>query len=115
MHEPNDNVGDLDTRIIDIVLHLDAFAGGFQDAHKGIAEHGVANVADVRSFVWVDAGMLNHLLRLFFRRRVRIASFVTSCRRENAQELYAIEKDVDVSGSRNLDVRNSFSTFKRRL
>jgi hypothetical protein len=43
-------------------LDLDAIARRLQDAHKRIAEHGVAHVTNVGSFVWVDARVLDHLL-----------------------------------------------------
>ena len=59
----DDDVGNLDAGVVDVVLNFDAIAGGLQDAHKRVAEHGIANVTDVRGFVRIDAGVLDHLLR----------------------------------------------------
>ena len=62
MQKTNNDVSNLNAGVVDVVLHFDAIAGGFQDAHKRVAEHSVANVTDVRRFVRIDAGVLDHLL-----------------------------------------------------
>ena len=63
MNKADDDVGDLHAGVVDVVLHFDAIAGGPQDAHERVAEHGVAHVTDVRGFVRIDAGVLDHFLR----------------------------------------------------
>ena len=62
MHEPDDHVRDLHSGVVDVVLHFDAIAGGAQNVHERVAEHGVAHVTDVRGLIWVDAGVLDHQL-----------------------------------------------------
>ncbi len=62
MHETNDNVRNLHARVVDVVLNLDAFASRLQNPHKRVAQHGIANVTDVRGFVWIDAGVFDHFL-----------------------------------------------------
>ena len=59
MEEPDDDVGDLDAGVVDVVLHVDLVAGGAQEADKRVAENGVAQMADVRGLVGIDAGVLN--------------------------------------------------------
>src|SRR5271168_530021 len=57
--QADDHVGDLHAGVIDVILNLYAMAGVAQDADQGVAEHGVAYVADVRGLVRVDAGVLD--------------------------------------------------------
>ena len=59
MQKADDDVGDLDAGVVDVVLHVDFVAGGAEQAHKGVAENGVAQVADVRGLVGIDAGVLD--------------------------------------------------------
>ena len=59
----DDDVSDLDAGVVDVVLDFDPFAGGLENAHERVAQHRVANVTDVRGFVGIDAGVLDHLLR----------------------------------------------------
>ncbi len=54
MHEPNHDVGYLHARVVDVVLHVDLLACGAEQAHKGVAEDRVAQVAYVRSLVGID-------------------------------------------------------------
>ncbi len=44
-------VGDLDARVVDVVLNFDVAAGVAEDADEGVAQDGVAQVADVRGFI----------------------------------------------------------------
>src|SRR5687767_5526253 len=97
MDKADDDVRDLDARVVDIVLDLDAISRGLQDADKRVAEHGVTNVTDVRGFVRVDARVLDHLLGTI------VSRGRWSCQIRNGdqtQQFGAIEKDVDVSGAR---------------
>ena len=61
--EADDYVGDLHAGVVDVVLHADFVAGlvavGTEQALEGVAEDGVAEVADVGGFVGVDAGVLD--------------------------------------------------------
>ena len=54
--EPDDDVGNLNAGVVDVVLHADLVAGFVvvraQQALKGVAENRVAQVADVRGLVW---------------------------------------------------------------
>ena len=59
VEEADDHVGDLNAGVVDVVLHVDLLPGGAQQAHKGVAEDGVAQVADVRGLVGIDAGVLD--------------------------------------------------------
>ena len=59
VHEADDDVGHLDAGVVDVVLNVDLMAGGAEHADEGVAEDGVAQVADVRGLVGVDAGVLD--------------------------------------------------------
>ena len=61
VREAEDDVRDLHAGVVDVVLHFDAAAGVAQAArHERVAKHGVAQVADVRGFIGIDAGVLDH-------------------------------------------------------
>ena len=62
MEEADDHVGDLDAGVVDVVLHVDFLAGGAEQADECVAEDGVAQVADVRGLVGIDAGVLDQCM-----------------------------------------------------
>ena len=66
MHEANHHIGDLHAGVINIVLHRDLGAAGPQQTDEGVSQDGVAQMADVRRLVGIDAGVLH---QNFFRRR----------------------------------------------
>ena len=57
--EAHHHVGHLHAGVVDVVLHLDALAARAQHAHEGVAQRGVAQVADVRRLVGIDVGVLD--------------------------------------------------------
>ena len=57
--EADDDVGDLDAGVVDVVLDLDGRAEEPQQAPDGVAEDRVAQVADVGGLVRVDRGVLD--------------------------------------------------------
>jgi glycerol-3-phosphate responsive antiterminator len=59
MQKAHHHIGHLHAGVVDVVLHVDLLAGGAQQAHKRVAENGVAQVADVRGLVGIDAGVLD--------------------------------------------------------
>ena len=64
MHEADDDIGDLHAGVVDVVLDADGLVAGLEavraeQAGEGVAEDGIAQVADVRGFVGVDAGVLD--------------------------------------------------------
>ncbi len=80
MQKSDDHVGDLDAGVVDVVLDIHFPAGKAQQADKGVAENGVAQMADVRGFVGIDAGVLDQNLAggnfssgFFIRRQARPA------------------------------------------
>src|SRR5713226_3126167 len=52
-------IGHLDAGIVDVVLHLDLVAASAEHADEGIAEDGVAQMANVGGLVGVDVRMLD--------------------------------------------------------
>ena len=57
--EADDDVGDLDAGVVDVVLHLDRRAAEAQHAHERVAERGISQVADVGGLVRVDGRVLD--------------------------------------------------------
>ncbi len=95
--EADDQVGDLDARVVDVVLHLDFPSEPLEETHQGVAEDGVAQMADVGRLVRVDVRVLDDDLALVPRR------FRFRAREQGAQENVAIEERVEVTRPRDLD------------
>ena len=62
MQESDDHVRNLDAGVVDVILHFHALPGAAQQAHKRIAQHGIAQVADMRGFIRIDVGVLDDAL-----------------------------------------------------
>ena len=60
MKKPDHHVGHLHAGVVDVVLHFHAPARRAQHAHEGVAQDGVAQVADVRGLVGIDIGVLDN-------------------------------------------------------
>ena len=58
----HDHVSYLRASIVDVVLNIHFPAGEVQQPDKGVAKNGVAQVADVRRLVGIDAGVLDQNL-----------------------------------------------------
>ena len=65
LHEPEDDVDDLDAGVVDVVLDLDRLSFISETAGQGVAEAGVPQVADVGGLVGIDVGVLDDDLPLF--------------------------------------------------
>ena len=59
MPEADDDVGDLDAGIVDVVLDLDRASAEPDQPHERVAERGVSQVPDVGRFVGVDRRVLH--------------------------------------------------------
>ncbi len=59
MQKSHHHIGHLHAGVVDVVLHIHLLPGGAQQAHERIAQNGVAQVADVRGLVGIDAGVLD--------------------------------------------------------
>ena len=71
MAEGDYHVGHLDAGVVDVVLHFDVAPGGAQHADEGVAQDGVAQVADVGGFVGIDIGVFDDDLSVGAARRQR--------------------------------------------
>ncbi len=107
MFEPDNDVGDLHTGVVDVVLHRDLVTGCAQQTHKGIAQDSVAQMADVRSFVGIDAGVLN---KSVLRRAGRCLRLIE---RKNAQRGRPVEPRIDVTGPGDLKGSKAFHGAER--
>ena len=59
MLKSHNHIGNLNSGIVDVVLHIDFPPSILQQAHKRVAQNGIAQMPDVRSFVGIDAGVLD--------------------------------------------------------
>ena len=59
LQEAEDDVHDLDARVVDVVLGLDGLALVPQAADERVAQAGVAEMADVGGLVGIDVGVLD--------------------------------------------------------
>ena len=98
VQEADHHVRHLDARVVDVVLHADLAPALAQHAHEGVAQDGVAQVADVGGLVGVDARVLHHHVPAH-----------AGCSRpphelgvEVAREGGALEEHVDVAAARHL-------------
>src|SRR5437763_6694097 len=92
MLQPNDDIRNLDTGVVDVILHLDVPARCLKDAHKGVADRGISKMTDMRRFVWIDVGVFDDDLPIV---RGKTAETAGPDRRRT------VEIEVDVAGPGN--------------
>ena len=63
VEESDDHVRNLHAGVVDVILHFDALPGAAQQAHERIAQHGVAQVADMRGLIRIDVGVFDDAFR----------------------------------------------------
>ena len=108
--ESDDDVGDLDAGVVDVVLHLDRHAAKPLHAHERVAERRIPKVADVRRLVRVDGGVLDDGLRSSI---VHRRSSIVGRRQLSARERDPIEVDVQVAVRRGVDARDAVDRAER--
>src|SRR5690348_7950217 len=96
VNEAEYNVGDLDAGVIDVVLDFDATAGVAEEARKRIADHGVAQMTDVRGLVGIDGRVLDDGFGTVWGGGDR---FLSGLRNSLAKKCGAIEKCVEVAAT----------------
>src|SRR5258708_23277824 len=101
MEKAHYNVGDLDAGIVDVVLHIHMSAGRSQQAHKGVTQDRVTQVADMSSLVRVDAGVFDENL-LFPAPRASLIRF-----QEQPRRCLAVNTRVDVAMAADLQSRTA--------
>src|SRR5262249_6549781 len=103
VEKPGDHVGDLDARVVEVVLDLDLEAEAPQGAHEDVAEDRVAQVADVRGLVGIDVRVLDDDLLAAGRHARRAAE-------QRADERSAVEEEIEVPGA--FDARLAYARGK---
>ncbi len=103
MCESNHDVGHLDAGVVNVVLDINGVPRSAQQADKSIAEDGVAEMADVRSLVGVDAGVLDQDLSAYGGSAFAGVIGGRECGAEGkgARGIVALEAGVHVSGAGN--------------
>ena len=100
VEEADHHVGELDAGVVDVVLHLDRRGPGCAAARQHVAEHGVAQVADVRRLVGVDVGVLDDHLAAPSRTPAAAATRRGGAARAGAAaKAAAVEEEVQVAGA----------------
>ena len=97
VQEADDDVRHLHAGVVDVVLDADGAAAVPQHAHEGVAQGRVAEVADVRGLVGVDAGVLDDHARPGSR-----PSAAPPGREQLASERAAVQEEVDVAAAGHL-------------
>src|ERR1700754_2908658 len=104
MNQTDDDIRNLNPRVVDVVLYTDVvprlISIGTKKALEGIAQDGIAQMADVSSFVGIDAGVLD-------KAEARTADICVLIGRDTANCGGTIETNVQVACSRNLDAGNA--------
>ena len=100
--EADHHVGHLHAGVVDVVLHLHPVPPRAQHAHERVAQHGIAQVADVRRLVGIDVGVLDDDL---FAGRLRGSSL--SPRKQGGAVGAAVEPHVDVAVAGHLHGRDA--------
>ena len=101
--ETDDHVGDLDARIVDVILNLYRHAAEAQRSNERVAEGGVAQVTDMRRLVRIDRGVLDDGLSLGDPRRRRAAVCETFEKKRRA-----LEKEIQIAVRCRGHTRNAF-------
>ncbi len=110
MEEAEDHVSNLHTGIVDVILDFDAAAGVAQQTRESVAQDCVANVADMRGFVRIDAGVLDDS---FWGVRDGRGGFVPGFFACAAKKLGAVEKEIQVASASHFDARDSLDRLQR--
>ena len=107
MKEPDDHIGYLHAGVVDVVLHVDFLPGGAQQADEGVAENGVAQMADVRGLVWIDAGVFYEGMQAAGFEFEACAACYQACARS------AIKTGVDVARAGDFESGEAIECAKR--
>ena len=105
--EPHHDVGDLDPRVVDVVLHLHGAAEEAEALHEGVPQDGVAQVTHVGRLVGVDVGVLDDDLARDGRGRV-------ASRQQVVQRAAPVQVEVQVA-ARGLDLADSGQSNAREF
>ena len=90
--------------VVNVVLDLDPLAGRAQQAGKGVAQHGVAQVSDVGGLVGVDVGVFHDDLG-----RGGAGRSIRGRSQQSPEGIIPFQEAVEVAGPRHLylgDARN---------
>ena len=110
MQESHHHIGHLHAGVVDVVLHVHLLPGGAQQAHERIAQDCVAQVADVRGLVGIDAGVLDEAMDAARRPRSGPDSLLQLQRARTRP----IQPRIDVSRSATSNDAKPSSVPKRR-
>jgi hypothetical protein len=109
MDETYDHVGDLNAGVVDVILDAYVVAGFVavvaEEALKGVAEDGIAEVADVGGFIGVDAGVFDET-------ETGAADFGVLVGCDTAERGGAVEAYVEIACSSDFHARDSFRELR---
>ncbi len=77
VNKTDDYIGDLDTGVVDVVLHVHFAPSRTQQTDKSVTQNGVAQVPDMCCFVRVYGGMFNDYFTLPTLRQTRAEGWAT--------------------------------------
>ena len=104
--EADHDIRHLHASVVNVILNLDVVAAEAQHSDEGVAQHGVAQVADVRRLVGVNAGVLHqNLARMDGLGRGGEAAHLE----ERCGQRRAVKMEVHVTGPGNADAFHPFN------
>ena len=110
MQKSENYVSDLDAGVVDVVLNFDVPAGVAEEAHEGVAQHGVAQVADVRGFVRIDCGVLDDRLGSI---GAGGRGFLLGLHERACEKFCAVEEKIQITGASHFDSGDAWNRLQR--
>jgi len=97
VQESNHHIGNLRSRVVDVILDVHFPARQAQQPDKRVAQNGVTQMPDMRRLVGIDAGMLDqHFARGNLRHRSPV-------RRQLRRHFGAVHANVNVAAARHFE------------
>ena len=107
--EADDDIGDLDAGVVNVVLHLDGIAAVLEGSHERVTEGGVTEMTDVRGLVRIDGRVFdNRFLGPRGRRRKRSRQA-----QAGEEERRSLEEDVEIAVRRGFDPGHAWDRAER--
>ena len=110
MQKPENYIRDLDAGVVDVILNLDVPACVAEETDEGVAQHRVAQVADMRRFVRVDGGVLDDRLGCV---GTGGRGFLLGLHKRASKKFCAVEEKIQISGASYFDSGDARNWLQR--
>ena len=107
----DNDIRDLNTRVVDVILDLDVLARACQNAGECVSENVISYMADVCGFVRIDRSVLDtHLCTLRGGEALYRIELGILCKK-----IRTVEEDIQIARSRDVNAFNAGRAFDRGL